>query len=115
MAKTETPNWLASEELLWLKRDGSEVHVTARVGLPYQVDERTWACPMELAGVHLRVGDILSTSAMQALCMSLSLLRTRLGHLIANGERLVYPHDRKCVWNVPMLVAIFGNGFDFPD
>lgn len=105
------PSFIASEELVWLKADGSEVKLIAMVGIPYKVDEDLFRCPVELVGLDERYPDIAGGSSMQALCLATSLLATRLRHLLDDGERLVYAEDRdrnQSTWDVASLNAIFG-------
>ena len=52
------PSFIASCELLWLKPDGSEVTITARVGSPYQPDGQEYRCPVETIGLDGRYPDI---------------------------------------------------------
>ncbi len=49
--RTDTPRFIASQSILWLHADGTETMIEARIGEPYQVDGRTWACPAALEGV----------------------------------------------------------------
>ena len=105
--RTTQPTFIASEELVWLKADGGEVKVVARVGIPYKDDEDLYRCPVELDGVDSRYLDIAGQGSMQALCLALSLLATRLTHLLEDGERFVYAADRS-PWDASALAATFG-------
>ena len=105
------PSFVASEELVWLKADGSEVRLIARVGIPYKVDDHLFRCPVELVGLDKRYPDIAGGSSMQALCLATSLLATRLSHLLEDGARLVYPEDRdrdQTGWDLATLSAVSG-------
>lgn len=75
--------------------------------MPYADGDWTFFCPVELAGVDGRYPDIGGSGSMQALCLAIRLLSTRLGHLLAKGERLVYAADRSIDWNVESLNAVF--------
>ena len=109
--RTETPQFIATKQLLWLRHDGAEVLITARIGTPYQIDEATWACAVELDGVDSRYPDLFGEGSIQALNMALRMVATRLAHLLDMGERLVHPEQRDCVWNSQALEGIFGPGF----
>jgi hypothetical protein len=113
VTRTDTPRFIATEEILWLQQDGSEVLLVARVGTPYPVDDHTWACAAALDGRHERFPDILGAGAMQSLCLAISLLRSTLGHLIARGERLVHPGQRSEAWTLDALASVFGRGFEW--
>ena len=106
--RTSAPNYIATEQLLWLKQDGTRTFVVARLGLPYPAADGNWACAAELQGVDARYPDVFGASSMQALNLASALLATRLGHLLEHGERLVDAEDTSCAWDDEMLHAIFG-------
>lgn len=92
--RTDTPKFIASQSILWLHADGTETMIDARIGEPYQVDARTWACPAALEGVDGRYPDIFGEGSFQALSLAMRLIATRLGHMLENDAQLVYPEDR---------------------
>jgi hypothetical protein len=106
--RTSAPNYIAIEQLIWLQRDGGQVRIVARVGVPYPADDGTWACAAELQGVDPRYADVCGASSMQALNLATALIATRLGHLLERGERLVDAEDPGCAWDDEMLHSIFG-------
>ena len=99
---------VAMEEVLWARKDGSEVVLTAKIGKPYRVDEDTWACPVELIGLDEKLPDIPGTGSMQALCLAIGLVKMRLGHLLDRGEALYFSGDREEKWDASALDALFG-------
>jgi len=101
------PTFIASQRLVWIKADGSENEVVASVGVPYGDGGGTFFCPVELLGVDGRYPDIGGEGSLQALSLAIRLLSTRLGHLLASGERLVHPADRS-PWSADSLRAVFG-------
>lgn len=105
--RTDTPTFIASECILWLRPDGTETMIQARIGAPYQLDGHTWACPAALEGVDGRFPDIAGESSLQALSLALRLIATRLGHMLKDNAQLVYPTDRS-PWNAASLAALFG-------
>ena len=109
--RTETPQFIATKQLLWLRHDGTDVLITARIGTPYQVDATTWACATEIDGVDGRRADLFAGSSLQALSTALRMVATRLAHLLDRGERLVHPEQRDCAWDGRTLEAVFGAGF----
>ena len=106
--QTSEPRFVASSELLWLKTDGSEVVVTARVGIPYQTDENEHRCAVEIVGFDGRYSDMAGASSLQALSLAIGLLATRLEDLLKEGGRLVYPDDRSIDWDSESLKSLFG-------
>jgi hypothetical protein len=110
--KTQEPKFIASEEITWLKKDGSEVRVVARVGTPYQMGGGGWRCPAQLEGADSRYPDVVGESSMQAISLAMRLIASRLGHLLEDGERLVYSDGTR--WDRDSLRAVFG-AIDEPD
>jgi hypothetical protein len=101
------PSFLAGFDLLWLKPDGSEVTITARVGSPYQSDGREYRCPVETIGLDGRYPDIGGESSLQSLCLAIRLLSARLDDVLAKGGRLVHPSDRSLAWDRESLKNVF--------
>jgi hypothetical protein len=108
MAKSPICNPIAKQELLWIRKDGSEVTVVAQIGMPYRVDECSWACPAELLGVESQYPDMHGVSSMQALNLAIRLIRTRLGHLLEDSEALYYPGDGEEKLDTDSMNSIFG-------
>ena len=108
MNKTEITDPIATEELLWVKKDGEEIFITAKVGRPYKIDNHVWACPTELIGVDIKYPDMHGVGSMQALGLAMGLIKTRLGHLLEDGEKLYHLDDQKSELDKDCLDAIFG-------
>jgi hypothetical protein len=104
----EVPSFIAFEDFVWIKRDASEVPIEIRIGIPYQVSEFEWACPAILGGVDSRYPDMRGETSLQALCLALKLVSTRLGHLLEQGERIVYSSDHTQSLTSESLDSIFG-------
>lgn len=102
---TKTPRFIASLSILWLRSDGAETLIEANIGEPYQIDEQTWACPASLVGVDGRYPDIVGGSSLQALSLALGLVKSRLGHMLEDKAKLVYPEDRT-EWDISTFGAI---------
>lgn len=92
--RTETPQFIASASILRLRSDGSEMMIDAKIGTPYQVDARAWACPASLEGGDGRYPDIVGEGSFQSLSLAVQLIARRLGHMLDDNEQLVYPSDR---------------------
>jgi hypothetical protein len=105
--KAENPTYIATEEILWVRADGTEVLIQARVGIPYK-SSSAWACPVALMGVDEQYPDIVGESSFQSLNLAMRLIRQRLGHLLDAGEVLTYPNDRSEQWDAGTLDAVFG-------
>lgn len=59
------------------------------VGTPYRTDEGDWACPIAIDGLETRLAETYGLNALQALCLGISVIRTRLAELMAKGGRLL--------------------------
>ncbi|WP_197065299.1 hypothetical protein [Massilia sp. 9096] len=105
--RTETPVFIATLSILWLRSDGSEVMIEAKIGAPYVVDDQTWACPACLEGVDGRYPDIVGEGSFQALSIAMRLIGNRLGHMLEDNAHLVYPVDRSA-WGWSSHAAFFG-------
>lgn len=107
--RTPEPVFIAIEEFLWLKADGSEVKLTAKIGAPYKTEGGIYRCPSELEGLDKRNPDFAGTSSMQALCLATYAVFAQLAHLLEKGERLVYVNDpERSAWDLESLNATFG-------
>jgi hypothetical protein len=103
----ENPICIATEEILWVRADGTEVLIQACVGIPYK-SSSAWACPAALIGLDERYPDIVGESSFQSLNLARRLIRQRLGHLLDAGEVLTYPNDRREQWDQATLDVVFG-------
>lgn len=105
--RTETPKFIATQSILWLRSDGTEMMIEAKIGAPYMVDERMWACPASLEGVDGRYPDIVGETSLQALALSIRLIASRLGHMLEDNAQLAHPADRS-LWDLSSHAAVFG-------
>jgi hypothetical protein len=94
MPKSVIDNPIAKVELVWIRKDANEVSVIAQIGSPYRIDDLSWACPSELRGVDSQYPDMQGGSSMQAICLAIRLIKTRLGHLLDDGESIYNIADR---------------------
>ena len=105
--RTEAPVFIATQSILRRRSDGAEVMIEAKIGTPYMVNERTWACPACLEGVDGRYPDIVGEGSFQALSLAIRLIANRLGHMLEDSAQLVYPGDRS-PWDWSSHAAVFG-------
>jgi hypothetical protein len=108
MNKTPIDDPIASLELLWIHKDGRETLISAKVGRPYKFNDISWACPCELLGVDGRYPDMRGLGSMQALGISLSLIKARLGHLLEKDENLCFADERENRLDQAFLESTFG-------
>jgi hypothetical protein len=105
--QTDTPRFIASQELIWVLANGTERAFSVDIGEPYQIDARTWGCPVSLEGLHGRQGDTVGVSSLHALSQAIGSVGQFLGHLIDHGETFIYPQDRSPV-DKQFLSSMFG-------
>jgi hypothetical protein len=65
-----------------------EFHISVSVGAPYLRANGSWACPVELQGLHDRVADIVAEDSLQALCLAIQLAGKLLADFVRRGGRL---------------------------
>jgi hypothetical protein len=99
--------FIATQSILWLRADGTEMMIEAKIGAPYLVDDQTWACPASLEGVDGRYPDVVGEGSLQALALAIRLIARRLGHMLEDNAQLVYPSDRS-PWDLSSHAAVFG-------
>jgi len=85
---------------------GKKRKVILRIGKPYEHQSGDWACPVELNGYEPRYADIFGVSSMQALCLAISLVRTRIHDFISKGGRIT---DGDADSNAKDVEALFGS------
>jgi len=105
--KINSPNIIGTENIVWLRADGSESLIEIKIGMPYPLDS-DWACPLFLNGIDGRLEDIMGVSSIQSLNLALRLAKQRLSYLLESGERLVYAVDKSCAWDLNVLESTFG-------
>jgi hypothetical protein len=105
--RTVTPTFIATGSILWLRPDGTETRIEARIGVPYQIDASTWACPAALEGVDGRYPDIVGEGSLQSLSLAIRLIATRLDHMLEDKATLLHPADRS-PWERSSHLALFG-------
>lgn len=99
--------FIATQSILWLRPDGTEVMIEAKIGTPYVSEGQTWACPACLEGVDGRYPDVVGEGSFQALSLATRLIANRLGHMLQDGAQLVHPVDRS-PWDWSAHAAVFG-------
>lgn len=108
MNKTPIDDPIAKEMLVWTRKDGTRISIVAQIGKPYQLNDTEWACPAELQGVDGQYPDIKGVGSMQVLCMAIHLIKSRLGHLLDDGEDIRHVEDMNWKWDSRSLQATFG-------
>ncbi|WP_288377858.1 hypothetical protein [uncultured Massilia sp.] len=98
---------IAQQSFLWIRPDGGEVAVTAKIGAPYCEDGTLWRCPAALEGIDMQYPDIFGEGSMQALGLAMRLIRTRLMATIEGSGTLYYMEDRSTPVTTDLINTVF--------
>jgi hypothetical protein len=71
-----------------LAHSPKEFPVQVSLGAPYSRDNGSWACPVELKGIHDPVADIVGDDSLQALCLAVQFAGRFLAAFVERGGRL---------------------------
>ncbi len=75
-----------AERILFLKYTEDEVkEVHVGIGQPYQNEDGSWACPIQLKGLFENLADVGGEDSFQALMLAQNLARTLLNALVEKG------------------------------
>ena len=80
---------IAARRKLWAecpKRGAFELEV--QLGVPYQVSDTEWACPVGLPGLHDHLRDQHGVDSWQAMMLARRLARTLLDGFVEDGAKL---------------------------
>src|SRR5688572_22348315 len=84
-----------AKRVLYLKNTNEEVkEVDLCIGQPYQKEDGSWACPLQLEGLFEDLSDVSGEDSFQALMLAQNLARTLLNALTEKGWN-VYSHANK--------------------
>ncbi len=98
---------MAASEFVLVPRQGAKKRARLRVGKPYQAPTGEWACPVEFRGAEPRYPDIVGENSLQALCLAISFLQSRVDDVVAKGGKLLYLED-DAEWDKRTRAATFG-------
>ena len=102
-----SPSAAFSTELLMIRSDGSETHLTICIGFPYKQGQ-LWLCPCQIDGLEPQYPDMAGDTSIQALCLALKIVRTRLLSVINAGHTICLPLDRGYPLDRSFLNMMFG-------
>jgi hypothetical protein len=84
-----------AERILYLKNTDEELkEVHVGIGQPYQKEEGSWACPIQLKGLFEDLSDVNGEDSFQALMLAQNLIKTLLNALVEKGWT-VYSYAEK--------------------
>jgi hypothetical protein len=74
-------------------QSAAEFPVTVSIGAPYSRANGSWACPVELTGLHASPAEIAGDDSLQALCLGVQFAGKLLTAFVQRGGRLRTPDD----------------------
>jgi len=85
-----------AERTLYLKNANEEVkEVNVGIGQPYQKEDGSWACPIQLKGLFDDLPDVSGEDSFQALMLAQNLARTLLNALAEKGWNVYSNADKE--------------------
>ncbi len=85
---------IADRTLIAIDTTGREFTIHLGIGQPYAISPTTWACPVQLTGLHDNLLDQQGLDSWQALQLSTQLILHRLTHFLESGGTLLWPTTR---------------------
>ncbi len=79
----------ALTELICIRPRGKRVAVTVAIGHPCPRSEGDWGCAVAISGLDEGVKTIHGHDSLQALCLALTFVRSRLTAFVADGGRIL--------------------------
>ena len=93
MPKTQIVNPIISERFILTAADGVPRPLLVVLGAPYVVDDVESRCPTKIEGLDQQYPDVSGSNRLQALCLALALIRSRLEHVVERGDTLTVDDD----------------------
>lgn len=85
-----------AERILYLKDTDEEIkEVNLSIGQPYQKEDGSWACPIQLKGLFEDLSDVSGDDSFQALMLAQNLARTLLNALAEKGWTVYSNSDKE--------------------
>ena len=85
-----------AERIVYLKNTEEAVkEVNIGIGQPYQKEEGSWACPIQLKGLFEDLSDVHGEDSFQALMLAQNLARTLLNALVEKGWKVYSYADKE--------------------
>jgi hypothetical protein len=84
---------IATLEIVRLGSDGERVPFKVQIGRPRYDERGSWACPIQLVGLHDKINEIHGKDSMQALCLGIRFVQSMLRSELDCGHRLLQSGD----------------------
>jgi hypothetical protein len=80
---------IAERTVFAVDKDGQEFEIRAAVGVPYEAESGSWACPVCLEGLR-NLPDMYGVDSLQALLLALKAIRNMLSYFVEQGGKLYW-------------------------
>ena len=80
---------VASRNLVAIHPSQGELSLSIEIGMPYQISDSEWACPIALAGLHTHLRDQHGADSFQSLMLAQNLARMLLSDFVEKGGTLL--------------------------
>jgi hypothetical protein len=77
--------------LVGVRPDGERIALTLAIGHPFPTPAGDWGCPVTLGGLQEQPASVYGHDSLQAICLAIAFLRSRLTSFIADGGRILDP------------------------
>jgi|SRR5581483_12229381 len=95
-----------AERTLYLKNTNEVKEVTLRIGQPYQQEDGSWACPIQLKGLFEGLSDVYGEDSFQSLMLAQNLARTLLNAFAEKGWSIYSQADKEVDVNTLFQVGV---------
>lgn len=96
------PPPIATGAFVLVSPDGRRTPITVKIGWPYAVDANRACCPVGIEGLDGAYPDMEGVDTLQALCLAVGLVRTRLRARLEQGDTLLYADDDDDETGIPV-------------
>jgi len=103
-------DFVAERKIFAVSPEGEKFWIRLGVGKPYRLDDKSWACPVTMEGLHEKYSDGVGGDSWQALHLSLNSCHSALDHFMAKGGILYYDDSEQERFESP--VEFLGKSFE---
>lgn len=84
---------IAERDLIGVNPDGSKFKIMLKIGKPYTLGSKEWACSVGAIGLYKRLREIRGVDSFQTLMQAIKFLRQLLEYFIEDGGRVLSAED----------------------
>jgi hypothetical protein len=90
-------NIIASRKVKAVDSKGKAFNLEIVIGLPFQVSQDEWTCPVSLEGLYKHRGPIFGVDSLQALMLAIKFVKDLLEDFFEKGGNIYWFDDSKPV------------------